>query len=292
MRRLLAPLYLIVSALLPLSLVAQDSITLPLSCDTGTILNDGVEIHLPALQSGFTYTATVIGVNDFNPIMALVSADGTAQCVDAAEDAATYAADLPTTGPVKASAQNTQVQFSLEANNRHTPVTLFVSGEEATHGEFILVLEGLTTNAADSEGDSVLVQITESISESDVPLTLYMISVTSVLDPHIQLVDAQENPVLDAEGNPVYCDDAGQEQICWGESIPLVSSYITRKDNQQLRGYGSDAMLSIPLDSLDLDFSDDADDANLLHFVFSSYEQASFGDYIIALHMGFGEAED
>jgi hypothetical protein len=294
-RRLLIPLYLVMLALLPLSASAQEAITLPLSCETGLVLQDGVEVRLPELQSGFTYTATVIGVDDFNPVLALVDADGTVNCVDVAEDAASYAADLPTTGPVSASAANTQIQFTTEGRARRAPVTLFISGEgeEAiTHGEFILVLEGLTTNAADSAGDSVLVKVTESIAESEVPVTLYMISVTSVLDPQIQLLDAQENPVLDDDGNAIYCDDAGQEQICWGESIPLVSSYITRRDNQQLRGYGSDAMLSIPLEALSFDFDADAEDANLLRFVFSSYEQASFGDYIVALHMGFGQPQD
>jgi hypothetical protein len=164
-------------------------------------------------------------------------------------------------------------------------VSLVVGSVGNTSGQFVLLLEGMAATSADGAGDPFSVRLTPGMVASGIPLTVYMISVTDALDPLISRIDADFNVVEDLNGNLIYCDDAGDAGLCWGESSPLSGSYVTRRGNQQLGGFGSDAMLSTPLTGMTLDPNPDL---RFINYLMSSYQQSSFGDYVLAFHIGIG----
>jgi hypothetical protein len=257
------------------------------TCDNGSSFNNGVEILINQMRAGFTYTATVIGMNGFDPVLAVLDENGRGLCTDDSTEASNYSVDLPTSGFVGASNTSAQISFSQTTGRSMADTSLVVGSVGSTAGEFILILEGMAATDADGQGDPFSVRLTPGMINSGVPLTVYMISVTDSLDPLIARIDADYNFVEDDNGDPYYCDDAGDAGLCWGESVPLNNSYVTRRGNERLGGFGADAMLSIPLDGLILNSDPDF---NFYNYVMTSYQQSTFGDYVLAFHIGMSGA--
>lgn len=255
------------------------------SCDSGVSFNNGVEIIVNSMRAGFTYTATVIGLGDFDPILAVLDTSGRGLCTDDSREASAYAVNLPTSGFVPAANTSAQIRFSQTSGRNMADVSLVVGSVGNTAGQFVLLLEGMAATSADGAGDPFSVRLTPGMVASGVPLTVYMISVTDALDPLISRIDADYNVLNDTNGNPIYCDDAGDTSLCWGQSSPLGGSYVTRRGNQQLGGFGSDAMLSIPLTGMTLDPNPDL---RFINYLMTSYRQSTFGDYVLAFHVGIG----
>jgi microcompartment protein CcmK/EutM len=254
-------------------------------CDSGVSFDNGVEIIVNSMRAGFTYTATVIGFSDFDPVLAVLDSSGNGLCTDDSREASAYTVDLPTTGFVPSANTSAQIQFSQTSGQNMADVSLVVGSVGNTSGQFVLLLEGMAATSADGAGDPFSVRLTPGMVASGIPLTVYMISVTDALDPLISRIDADFNVVEDLNGNLIYCDDAGDAGLCWGESSPLSGSYVTRRGNQQLGGFGSDAMLSTPLTGMTLDPNPDL---RFINYLMSSYQQSSFGDYVLAFHIGIG----
>src|SRR5262245_29821169 len=83
------------------------------TCTDGSEFDNGVEIVVSQMRSGFTYTATAIGLNGFDPVLAVLDTKtGNGLCNDDEPDASNYAANLPTTGYVPASGTSGQVRFN------------------------------------------------------------------------------------------------------------------------------------------------------------------------------------
>lgn len=258
------------------------------SCDSGVAFDNGVEIIVNSMRAGFTYTATVIGLGDFDPILAVLDRNGRGLCTDDSREAASYSVDLPTSGFVPSANTSAQILFSQTSGQNMADVSLVVGSVGNTSGQFILLLEGMAATSADGAGDPFSVRLTPGMVNSGIPLTVYMISVTDALDPLVSRIDADFNVLNDTNGNPIYCDDAGDASLCWGQSSPLGSSYVTRRGNQRLGGFGSDAMLSIPLTGMILDPNPDL---RFINYLMTSYRQSTFGDYILAFHAGIGGAK-
>jgi hypothetical protein len=258
------------------------------SCDSGVSFDNGVEIIVNSMRTGFTYTATVIGFGDFDPILAVLDSSGNGLCTDDSREAVSYTVDLPTTGFVPSANTSAQILFSQTSGQNMADVSLVVGSVGNTSGQFVLLLEGMAATSADGSGDPFSVRLTPDMVASGVPLTVYMISVTDSLDPLISRIDADFNVVEDTNGNLIACDDAGNAELCWGESSPLGGSYVTRRGNQQLGGIGSDAMLSTPLTGMVLDPDLDL---RFINYLMSSYQQSTFGDYVLAFHAGIGSSK-
>jgi len=271
--------------LAPGVLQAQLPSGMSVTCDDGTSFNNGVEVIVTQMRSGFTYTATAVGLNGFDPVLAVLDSSGNGLCSDDNASAARYAANLPTTGIVPASNLSSQVTFDQNSSSTFADVSLVVGGFGNQSGEFLLILEGMASTAADGAGDAFSVNLTPGMIASGVPLTVYMITRgQSSVDPFIFQSDSNLNPLKDSKGNYTSaCDDAGNSNLCIGDSVDLSNSSVTIASGT-LPGWQYDAMLSVPLSSVRLN-----NDPSLNYYTFvmtSSPQQPSEGQYLLVFHIG------
>jgi len=271
--------------LLPAAVSAQTSQSVSVTCDTGAEFDNGVEIIVGQIRSGFTYTATAIGLNGFDPVLAVLGEDGSGLCNDDDSVASIYAANLPTTGAVAPSNLSSQVTFHSTSDTGFQDISLVVGGFGGQQGEVVLILEGMGVTAADNAGDPFSVNITPEMVGAGVPLSLYMLTRgQSSVDPLIYMVDSEFNVITDDAGADIMCDDAGTT-LCWGDSVDL-SDYSVTINTGTLPGWQYDAMLMLPLDN----FVPDADrDFNFVNFLMTSYQNQTQGEYLLAFHFGIGD---
>jgi hypothetical protein len=281
MRRLVI-FVLLCCMIAPLAAQAQQSGGFSVTCDNGASFDNGIEIIVTQMRSGFTYTATAVGIDGFDPVLAVLDSTGSGLCNDDDANAAAYGADLPTTGSVSPSNLSAQVTFDQNSSSTFADVSLVVGGLGNTTGEFVLILEGMAVTSGDGRGDVFSVRLTPDMVASGVPLSVYMISFDTDLDSFIYRGDENLDVLADANGNDIYCDDAGNTELCYGSSEALGSSFVSTAAGE-LPGYERDAMLSLPIDQLEL--SDDPD-LNFFNFVMTSYNQESQGHYALTFHMG------
>jgi hypothetical protein len=96
----------------------------------------------------------------------------------------------------------------------------------------------------------------------------------------IALIDQDYNFVqVGDKGEYVACDNAGYSD-CWGESYELSNYYVPRSDGRALAGGSYDAMLQIGLSN--------AEPWNFFTFLMRSSQMQTFGDYVVAFHIGIG----
>lgn len=259
------------------------------TCDDGSSFDNGVEIIVNQMRSGFTYTATAVGINGFDPVLAVLDTNtGNGLCSDDASGASRYAANLPTTGRVPASNLSAQVTFSQNSNSTFADISLVVGGYGNQTGEFVLILEGMAVTSGDGAGDVFSVNLTPGMVESGYPLTLYMLTRgDGQVDPYIYQVDGDINPITDTNGNFIECDDAGNSSLCWGNSVDLSDSSVTINTGT-LPGWQYDAMLNVGIDHLTL--SSDRDQ-NWMNFAMSTSPSVTTeGQYLLVFDIGITEA--
>lgn len=253
-------------------------------CRDGSDIEAGVELTIVQQRSGNTYRITAVGIDGFDPVLGVMLTGDydDALCNDNDSEAATYSADLPTTGDVSSDRNSAQVVFNLNSSNAFENVSIVVAGEGGSSGEYVLIIEGMFASSADGAGDPMSLAISPALFESGVDPTVYMISVVSAFDPLVYLADSQLAQLEDNDGNPIRCDDAGSSALCWGDSDSLTSSYVSRSQNRQLAGGQFDSMMTIPLSSNTVGF--------FFNYVMTSFGTTE-GDYVVAFHLGV-EAED
>lgn len=254
-------------------------------CDNGTIFDNGVEFVVNQMRPGFTYTATVIGIDGFDPILAVLGEGDEGLCNDDSRAAAAFSVALPTTGRVNGTSRSAQVRFTQSSGDL-ADVALVVGGFNNQGGEFVLILEGMAATDADGAGDPFSVRLTPDLLADDV-LAVYMLGVDSGVDPLIYLASAELEVAEDAEGDAVRCDDAGNRRACWGDSENLTDSRVSRTNNRYAAGERRDAMLELPLDAL-RDSTLAEDDLFYLTFVMSRFEGSPEGAYVVAFHTAAG----
>ncbi|MBC7810416.1 MAG: hypothetical protein H7175_04680, partial [Burkholderiales bacterium] len=63
--------------------VNAQSAGITVTCDNGQTINNGMEVTVIQMRSGFTYTATAIGINGFDPVLAVIdTTTGSGLCTD------------------------------------------------------------------------------------------------------------------------------------------------------------------------------------------------------------------
>ncbi|MFN8527017.1 MAG: hypothetical protein U0670_00190 [Anaerolineae bacterium] len=271
----------LLAVMLPAAAQAQQSPPgVTVTCDNGASITNGVEIVVNQMRSGFDYTATAIGLNGFDPVLAVLDSSGNGLCNDDDATAAAYTFALPTTGNVANTVGSARVTFSQNSSSAFDDVSLVVGGFGDTTGEFVLILEGMAVTGNDGAGDPFSVRITPEMVASGVPLSVYMISLTNDLDPIMGRIDANGDIVNDSAGNPIVCDDGGDANRCWGQSASLANSGVITA-NGQVNGGQYDAMLSMDLTGLQLSADPDV---NFYNFLMTSYNQSTTGQYLLAFH--------
>lgn len=253
------------------------------TCPGGISFNNGVEVVVN-MRPGFNYTATAIGVGTFDPIIAVIDENGNTLCNDDDPAASRYIAYLPTTGAIGPSSFTAHKPFSYSGSTLGN-VSLVVGSVGSTAGEFVLLIEGLAVTRNDGSGeaagDPFIVNVSQNVIASEVPVTAYMISVTNALDSMITTLDLNGERIIRLDdGTPVSCDDAGSASLCFGDSVNMKDYYVSRQNGRTLPGGNYDAMLSIPSTIFDID------EGGLLNFRFTSSGQATLGDYVAAFHLG------
>lgn len=245
------------------------------SCDTGEAIVNGTRITVVQMRSGFTYKLTALGVGSFDPVIMVVDSSETSGfCNDDNSAAASYWVELPDVGRVNANSASSQVQFSQRTSGMDD-MHLIVGGYNGMGGEVILILEGMAVTQADGSGDPFSVRITESMVRSGVPLTVYMLASNRQLDPFMYLVEIDPQTgdiynITDADNATIFCDDAGDPRLCWGESYPLANP--------------ADAMLRIsPQASANAGYE-------VLTYLMTSYERRTTGNYYVIFHLGLAPA--
>lgn len=253
------------------------------SCREGGSIENGVELAIIQQRAGNQYTITAIGIDGFDPVLGvMLSGDyGNALCSDDDGEAATYSANLPTTGNVDTASSSSQVIFNLNSGNAFEDVSIVVGGFAGSSGEFVLIIEGMFASSADGIGDPMSLEISPALYESGVDPTAYMISVVSAFDPLMLLVNSEYEQLTDRDSNPIRCDDAGSGS-CWGDSDDLNNFYVSRSLNRQLGGGRFDAMISFPLQE---EFV-----GGFINYIYTSFNSTE-GDYVVAYHLGV-EAQD
>ncbi len=253
-----------------------------MDCGKDVSFDNGVEVIVRQMRSGYTYTATAIGLNGFDQVLAVLDTDtGEGLCADDERNAANFEVGLPTTGAVPSSSTTSQVKFSQTSGQGMADVSLVVGGFGNAAGEFVLILEGMAATQADGQGDPFSVRLTPGMIGTGVPLSIYMISKTNEFDPLMYLADDNGDVFTFDDGTELYCDDSGTDQ-CWGDSYDLSNSYVPMINNRLLPGGGYDAMLTIPIS----DFEVSPSEFFALTFMMTSYRQSTFGDYVVAIHAG------
>ncbi|MDZ4768518.1 MAG: hypothetical protein SGJ24_05275 [Chloroflexota bacterium] len=286
--RLSAVIVALASAVLIVPVSAQTPTGYSVTCDDGTTFDNGVEVIVNQMRSGFTYTATAIGLNGFDPVLAVLDATtGSGLCSDDATSASRYDANLPTTGGVGASGLSAQVNFSQDSAQSFADISLVVGGYGNQTGEFLLILEGMAVTSADNAGDAFSVNVTPGMVSSGIPLTTYMLTRgSSGVDPLVyQSLPGSSDYATDSAGNPVFCDDSGDPNTCYDTGVRLDDYNVTIASGT-LSGWQYDAMLTTALD--DLALSADRS-TNYLTYYMTSYQGTSEGQYLLVFHAAISD---
>ncbi len=254
-------------------------------CDDGTVVQNGVQVVIN-MRPSYNYTITAVGVDGFDPSMAIGTLDQLGiSCSNDSRDAEDFEADLPTTGRVRGSDLSAQVVFSHSFND-FADISIVTGSPNGDAGDFILIVEGLAVTTNDGAGDPYIVQLTPNMTTAAVPMTIYMLAAERGLDPFIGWVTDFENFEFftDNDDNPIYCDDGGNSNTCWGESESLEGSTISTTGGD-VDGGPFDSMLSVDLSGFaDLDFENEG--PFVLNFLLSSYNGESTGNYVAIFPFG------
>ncbi|PJF27741.1 MAG: hypothetical protein CUN53_02910 [Phototrophicales bacterium] len=244
-------------------------------CANGTNFNNAVILY-GTLEPG-AYTVTALGLNGFDPKLAVVDEDTGAEyaCVDDSQSAATFTAALPTTGATTPSSFNAQAVL----NFKHEPVNLvfYVAGFADGYGDSLLVIEGLSISGSEVNGGDIFsLYVTPFMTSSETPITAYMIGADDLIDPVMDVVDA-ELVVFDFGDGPLTCDDSGRSR-CYGNSVSLMGSSVNAVDADDFDPY-----INLPWNIVGLE----ADQDGYLNYLFRSFGNS--GAYIAAFHFGTAE---
>lgn len=218
------------------------------------------------------YTIAALGVDGFDPVMALLDTEGNFFCLDDAE--LETVADLPTASTSESNL-NPGIDFTNETDDYAT-YDILVSGFNGASGEIVLVMFGENVSDEDGLGDPYSIELTPNVVESGVDITTYVIG-TEDLDPLIYLVGDEDEPE-ELDGEQILCDDAGNPDICWGEGGETELGGNFAGDNL-------DPMLQIPNDLIMVG------QGLFLSYYVSSFENETSGDYTFAIHFGIADAD-
>ncbi len=258
-----------------------------IDCGSNGQFDNGVEVTVILMRAGFSYTATAIGINGFDPVLAVYDpSTKRGVCTDNSPEASYYTVSLPSTGDVPPSNLTAQIQFSQNTGQNMANQSIVVGGANNMAGEFVLILEGMAVTAADGPGDPFSVQITPGMVGSGVPLTVYQLATVRGLDTFVYSAyfdNDKWNLYTNSDGDYIlYCDNAGTSS-CWGagSSASLAGSAFAQKGQKLYSASSTDALIHVPLDGFA-----DSDLSNLsMSFLMSSSGNTS-GNYTTIIHAG------
>ncbi|MCS6835186.1 MAG: serine protease [Anaerolineae bacterium] len=246
------------------------------TCDDIQVTN-GIEIVVVQMRPGFTYTATVIGIGDFDPILYVGETTRRDQglCNDDSRNAANVAVNLPgLTGVIEANSRSSSLSFS-HSNRNLTDISFVVGSLNSTPGEFIFILEGMAVTPADGLGDPFSVYVTPGMIATGDPFMVAMIGTERQLDPYFFAADSNGDQVIAANGQPLVCDDGGT-QYCNSASFNMDGVQLRTAAGFVFNADEYDAVLLVDPSTI----------PNPTTFYFSSSSQRSTGNYLLMFLFG------
>jgi hypothetical protein len=254
------------------------------SCGDNVNFSNGTEVILRGVPAGESYRITAIGLNGFDPVLAVLdTTTGEGNCIDDAPEAASFTLNLPSTGPVSGTQVSSQIFYTQETGVALADISIVVGGYNNAGGEFLLSIEGANIRPQDQGVDLLSVRLTPGLVASGVPVIAYMGGLEQGFDPLMFVAEPQTfAPLQLDDGTFVACDDAGTPE-CFGGTTPLTGSTITVPETTYTFTQ-TDSLLGVPVDGFDV-----SDGATLyLDIGLSSYQGASTGLYGVLLHLATG----
>ena len=280
-------LVLIAMLLLTAAIASPAAAQAEFTCNdgSGVVVTNGVEFTANVRPG--EYRATVVGLNGFDPVIAVIETEvGGHLCNDDEPLAAAYAGELPTTGPIPPSGLSAQMDFTNTGSD-FMDVTILVGGLNGQPGEFILLFQGMQVTDADGEGDPFAINASPNVVNSGVGINAYTLHVDSSFDPLMLVVD-ENNEVVEISSGAIACDDASNSDACWTAGDPLVSLEgfgLTDGENTVVAD-PYDPYIAIPTSLLDASLEHDSAWINYL-VTGAQYQQGmSTGSYVFAIHTG------
>jgi hypothetical protein len=217
----------------------------------GLEATNGTTITISQMRPGFSYTATAIGLDGFDPLLMTVDANGrVTECNDNNEDANEYSVEIPALDlEASGNRRTAQVEFDQPLGGLND-MRIVVSGVDGETGTVLVLIEGMAVTDFDGFGDPILVDITQSLLDADEPvLQTFIVGTEDSLDPSIFLLGGSDGDIAflqDRDENYFYCDDAGDSRSCFGNSETLDRARIETQDAYRADEF--DAMIEIELD--------------------------------------------
>lgn len=190
--------------------------TFELICSTGESIIGGIKFTFVNVNPGFYYRVSAIGINGFDPVIAVSTAPGYGNC----DDDSTYLEGsyvwVSDTGYVEADARAAQVEINT---GRGGNIDVLVGGYAGSSGQFAMVVEGLLIEPA-TDADGFLVSVPSVVQ--DLPMGVYMLPISGGgVDPYITgyYGDGLQGYTLDYDATEVFmwCDDAGTGDCSAGD---------------------------------------------------------------------------
>jgi hypothetical protein len=193
-------------------------------------ITNGLAIYLPDSGGRGDYRAYVIGLGDFDPVLALERSSDELECNDDKRGLASNTFSSPSTG--RADIQETASALAWPAQAS----TLIIGGYEGMGGEFIVVLEGLEASARNP------IQIlSHSGLDSAIPLSVYALARQADLDLSLLM------------NGGLNCEDAGTPNCWgWGAEQDLGDLQLDLGLEDPLSGAATDAALQLAWEDLGL----------------------------------------
>lgn len=160
----------------------EDDVVINITCDTGEEIRGGVQFSFININPGFSYTVTAIGIDGFDPVIAVETQPGIGSCNDDAPDASRSVVSIPGEGRAIGDSLTAQVRFTSPRSG--FPLNITVGSFNDEGGRFAMVIEGLVISPF-SELDGFSIRVPSSVADEN--LGVYMISRTNSLDPLLQV---------------------------------------------------------------------------------------------------------
>jgi hypothetical protein len=253
--------------------MAQISFT----CENRTIDN-AVEFIVGDMAPGYRYQATVVGLGNYDPVIGVRSVDNMDTELCSQDDAAAARASVDLPGLyAPASSNSASVVFS-HSENQNMNISIVVGDYDSRDGEFALILEGMAITSDDF--DVFAVAADQQVINNGL-LNIYMIGMNDDIDPRMTLVDvgASEDDIqiwTDDEGNEIFCDDAGDDENCWGQMDSLDESNVTLAGGRRVTADNFDSGFRFSLDGMN---------PQTFYFFTDAYRNTT-GDYILVFRVG------
>lgn len=243
-------------------------------CEIEDKLDSGAFFYARQLN-GVDLTVTVLGVDGFDPAVALRNAEtgDILVCNDDGRDIEAVAVDLPsvTTEP---SEKNAQASVRVPSNERWD-VEIIVTSADEVLGEFVVLISGASVFPA-SDQDLYGMATSQSMVDAEVPMGIYVANLglpRNPLNPEVTFKYGEDFSET--------CKASSSSRLCGSNSQNLTGSTVTLKADTPITLTGNDVMLYYQAGGEPSEFDIEVNSADF----------SSTGPYYLIIHTALGEPE-